>query len=143
MRGISGGEAMSAAWWLRAGAASLLLLALAAAAFVVANQCGGALASLLRLPPGGAGRLGWDLAWTLAAGALALWIVARWAPVVARAQAMLAWLALAALAVWAVANLGAEFPLWFDAGLLLGLPVLGWWAWRWAGSPRSGAKRRA
>lgn len=134
---------MTAARWLRAGAGSLLVWALAAAAFVATNGFGGELAAWLGLPPGGGGRLGWDLAWTVAAGVAALWIVARWAPAAARAQATLAWLALAAMAVWAVAKLGGEFPLWFDAGLLLALPALGWWAWRWAGSSRRSEERRA
>lgn len=132
---------MTAPRWLRGGAGSLLVWALAAAAFVAANRCGGALAAWLGLPPGGAGRLGWDLAWTLAAAAWALWLLARWAPRAARAQALLAWALLAALAVWAVTTLGGEFPLWFDAGLLLALPVLGWLGWRW-GSRRD-ANRRA
>ncbi|SDZ08809.1 hypothetical protein SAMN04487939_11557 [Lysobacter sp. yr284] len=134
---------MTAARALRLGLGSLLLLAVAAAAFVATNWTGGELAAALGLPPGGIARLGWDLAWTVAAAALALWIVARWAPVAARAQAALAWLALATMAVWAVANLGGEFPLWFDAGLLAALPVLGFGAWRWAGASRLYQERRA
>jgi len=121
---------------------SLLALILAAVAFLALNWSGGELAARLRLPPGGTPRLAWDLAWTVAAAALALWIVARWAPVAARAQAALTWLALAAMAVWAVANLGGEFPLWFDAGLLSALPALGWLGWRWSGSPRFDETRR-
>ncbi|ALN60783.1 hypothetical protein GLE_5442 [Lysobacter enzymogenes] len=128
---------------LRLGLGSLLLLALAATAFVATNWSGGELAAALGLPRGGAPRLGWDLAWTVAAGALALWIVARWAPVAARAQVALAWLALAAMAVWAVANLGGEFPLWFCDGLLAALPLLGGCAWRWAGLPRRSQRHRA
>lgn len=134
---------MTAARALRLVLGSLLLLAVAAAAFVATNWTGGELAAALGLPPGGIARLGWDLAWTVAAAALALWIVARWAPVAARAQAALAWLALATMAVWAVANLGGEFPLWFDAGLLAALPLLGWLGWRWSGSARFGESRRA
>lgn len=122
---------------------SLLAPILAAVAFLALNWSGGELAARLRLPPGGTARLAWDLAWTIAAAALALWIVARWAPVAARAQAALAWLALAAMAVWAVANLGGEFPLWFCVGLLAALPLLGGCAWRWAGLPRRNQGHRA
>lgn len=133
---------MTAMGWLRAVAGSLLAW-LAAAAFVATNWSGGELAARLGLPPGGDARLGWDLGWTVAAGAVALWIVARWAPMAARAQALLAWLLLAAATVWAVVELGGEFPSWFCAGLLLALPLLGWWGWRWGGRPQLGAKRRA
>ncbi|QWP77604.1 hypothetical protein J5226_04120 [Lysobacter sp. K5869] len=123
---------MTAPRWLRVGAGSLSLWALAATAFVAANEFGGEAAAWLGFPPGGAARLGWDLAWTLAAAALAVWLLARWAPAAARAQAMLAWALLAASGVWAVTNLGGEFPLWFDAGLLFALPVLAGCGWRWA-----------
>ncbi|QQP94937.1 hypothetical protein [Lysobacter enzymogenes] len=128
--------------WLRAIVGSLLAWSGAAAAFVAANWSGGELAARLGLPPGGDARLAWDLTWTVAAGALALWIVARWTPA-ARAQAMFAWVLLAALTVWAVATLGSEYPSWFDAALLLALPLLGVLAWRWADASRRTQKRRA
>lgn len=134
---------MTATGALRAAALSLLLWAAAAAAFVATNWSGGELAALLRLPPGGDARLGWDLAWTVAAAALALWLVARWAPAAARAQAATAWLLLAALAGWALATLGADFPRWFCVALAAALPLLGAWAWRCADAARRERKRRA
>lgn len=137
-RGGSG--AVTALRRLRLGLASLLVLAAALAAFVAGHWSGSALAAGLGLPPGGTARLGWDLAWSVAASALALWIVARWAPVAARGWAALAWASLAAAAAWAVASLGGEFPLWFDAGVLAALPLLGWWAWRCSDPRRRGAR---
>ncbi|MFK3648344.1 hypothetical protein ACI2IY_07865 [Lysobacter enzymogenes] len=133
---------MTALGGLRAIVVSLLAWVAAAAAFVAANWSGGELAARLGLPPGGDARLGWDASWTIAAAALALWIVARWAPA-ARVQAMLAWASLAALTLWAVATLGGEYPSWFDAALLLALPLLGVLAWRWADASRRTQKRRA
>ncbi|MEI2432460.1 hypothetical protein RDV84_06425 [Lysobacter yananisis] len=133
---------MTALRTLRLFLTSLLALILAAMAFLALNWSGGELAARLRLPPGGAARLSWDLAWTVAAAALALWIVARWAPVAARWQAGAAWAALTALALWAVTNLGGEFPLWFDAGLLAALPALGWLAWRWSGPARRNERQQ-
>ncbi|MET4730858.1 hypothetical protein ABIE09_004678 [Lysobacter enzymogenes] len=121
---------------MRTGAVSLLLWLAAAAAFAAINIAGGVLAVWLRLPSGGNPRLGWDLAWTVAAAAAPLWIAARWLPIAARAQAGLIWALLTAMAIWAVATLGKDFPLWFNAGLLAAQAALGWLAWRWSRRPR-------
>ena len=105
---------------------SLLAIALAAVAVVLVNQAGGWLAEWLGLPPGGNGRLAWDLGWVIASGTAGIWVTARTAPCAPRGHALVSFVLLLAAAVWAVLEMGADFPWWFCAGLVLALPLEGW-----------------
>lgn len=87
------------------------------------NQAGGALAAALALPAGGHARLGWDLAWWALSVATAQWVVARWAPVAARVQAAVFFLAVIALSGWALWTLGGDFPRAFLLAAGLGTPL--------------------
>jgi hypothetical protein len=110
---------------------SLLAMAAAAAVLVLVNLAGGEVARWLGLAPGGNARLGWDLAWTIAGGIAAIATAARCAAAAARGHA-LACLGLLGLAtVYAVVQLGGDFPRWFNAGLVLSLPLQGWLGMRW------------
>ena len=60
-------------WLLR----SCLALVLGIAALPVVNLLGGWLAQVLRLPPGGTGRLAWDLGWLAASGVAMVARIAR------------------------------------------------------------------
>lgn len=105
---------------------SPLTIALAAVAVLLVNQVGGWLAEWLGLPPGGDGRLAWDLGWVIASGTAAIWVTARTAPCAPRGHALVSLVLLSAAAVWAVFEMGADFPWWFCAGLVLALPLEGW-----------------
>jgi hypothetical protein len=102
---------------------SLLALTGAVAVLVAGTIASGELASALRLPAGGDGRLAWDLSGVILAGTLAFWVAARAAPTAPRGHARALLAAMAAVALWAVLALGADHPLWFRAGLLLSLPL--------------------
>jgi hypothetical protein len=102
---------------------SLLALGAAGAVLVAGTIASGELAALLRLPSGGDGRLAWDLSGVILAGTLAFWVATRAAPTAPRGHARVLLVAMAALALWAVLELGADHPLWFRAGLLLSLPL--------------------
>lgn len=118
------------------GAGSTLVVCFAIATLAALNLLGGWLAPWLGLARGGTWRLAWDLAWLATSCGVALWAVARWAPAARRALAWLLWLLLSAAAVWAVVNLGGDFPGWFRAGVLLMVPAL--WGWlRWLLRPQT------
>ncbi len=111
-----------------------LMLAVAALAVGVAsvpalNWAGGTLAAVLGLPVGGNARLAWDLVWLLLSVMAAVWLPARWSPLWPRALA----LCLAALLMgglcWAAWRLGGDFPRWFVAALLMGVPVAAGAGW--------------
>lgn len=105
---------------------SLLAIALALAAVVAINQLGGELADWLGLPPGGDGRLAWDLGWVIASGTAAIWVVTRAAPCAPRGHALAFFVMLLATVVWGVVRMGGDYPGWFCAGLVLTLPLQGW-----------------
>ncbi|KFN48113.1 hypothetical protein N787_06645 [Arenimonas metalli CF5-1] len=87
------------------------------------NALGGALADVMRLPAGGTLRLAWDLGWLLLSAFVAVWLPARGSPLWPRALALaLAGLWIAA-AVWAAWNLESDFPTWFVAAVLIGVPI--------------------
>lgn len=113
-------------WWLR----SCLALALGLAALPAINLLGGWLAELLRLPPGGTGRLAWDLSWLAASGVAMVTIAAALATRYRGAHACLAGLLLAVGLGWAVATVADDFPAWFQVLAILTLPLqvgLGGW----------------
>lgn len=122
---------------------SLLAIALALAAVVVINQLGGELAEWIGLPPGGDGRLAWDLGWVIASGTAAIWVTARVAPCAPRGHAGVSFVLLLAATVWAVFEMGADFPWWFCAGLALALPLEGWLGLKLALRGRSGNRTPA
>lgn len=116
--------------WLILG--SLLTMSAAVVALVSVNLIGGTLASWLGFPPGGTGRLAWDLAWAIAGGTAAIATATYCAPAAPRRHALVCFAALSIAAVYAVAQLGGDFPPWFCAGLLLSLPLQGWLGMKWA-----------
>ncbi|KRB08634.1 hypothetical protein [Lysobacter sp. Root690] len=116
--------------WLILG--SLLAMSAAVVALVSVNLIGGTLASWLGFPPGGTGRLAWDLAWAIAGGTAAIATATYCAPAAPRRHALVCFAALSIAAVYAVAQLGGDFPSWFCAGLLLSLPLQGWLGMKWA-----------
>ncbi len=105
---------------------SLLAITLAVVAVVLVNQAGGWLAEALEFPTGGDSRLAWDLGWVIASGTAAIWVTARVAPCAPRGHALVSFVLLLAAVVWAVFEIGADFPWWFCAGLVLALPLEGW-----------------
>lgn len=116
--------------WLILG--SLLAIGAAVFALVSVNFIGGTLAPWLGFPSGGTGRLAWDLAWAIAGGTAAIATATYCAPAAPRRHALVCFAALLIAAVYAVAQLGGDFPPWFCAGLLLSLPLQGWLGTRWA-----------
>lgn len=116
--------------WLTFG--SLLAMSAAMFALVAINLIGGTLAPWLGFPPGGTGRLAWDLAWTIAGGIAAIATATYCAPAAPRRHALICFVALLIAAVYAVTQLGGDFPPWFCIGLLLSLPPQGWLGAKWA-----------
>lgn len=109
---------------------SLLALALAIAAIPLVNLAGGELALLLRLPPGGDARLGYDLLWVLLAGLAGSALMVRVAAVAKTAHAWAIFAIYLALDVYVTVAAWDDFPRWFSLACLLTLPVqvwLGWW----------------
>jgi hypothetical protein len=101
-----------------------LVVAFALACVPVINAVGGALASVLRLPSGGTARLAWDLGWLLLSAFMAVWLPARWSPLWPRGLAICLaglWIGAAAWAAW---NMGSDFPTWFVAAVLVGVPIV-------------------
>lgn len=111
---------------------SLLAMVLAFVVVVLVNQTGGELADLAGFPGGGERRLAWDLACVFVAGVLAAWCAARFAPRAPRMHAGAFFVLMLVVAVLAVIQLGSDWPRWFSAGILLGLPVQVWLGARWA-----------
>lgn len=103
---------------------TLLIVAAALACVPVLNPLGGALAAQLRLPSGGTARLSWDLGWLLLSAFATVWLPARWSPLWPRGLAVCLAGLLIAAAAWAAWNLGSEFPRWFVAGVLVGVPMV-------------------
>jgi hypothetical protein len=103
---------------------STLVVAVALACVPVINGVGGALASVMRLPSGGTARLAWDLGWLLLSAFMTAWLPARWSPLWPRGLAICLaglWIGAAAWAAW---NMGSDFPTWFVAAVLVGVPVV-------------------
>ncbi|WP_290890022.1 hypothetical protein [Arenimonas sp.] len=114
---------------------TLLIVVAALACVPVLNLLGGAVAGALGLPSGGAVRLAWDLGWLLLSAFVTVWLPARWSPHWPRGLAVgLAgfWIGAAAWAAW---NMGSDFPAWFIAAVLIGLPVVAGAA-AWLGGSR-------
>lgn len=119
---------------------SLLALVLAVATMVLANHAGGAFADLTGFPQGNASRLAWDLGCFFVAGAVATGVCAGLAPRAPRAHALVFIALLLVVIVLGVARLGSDWPRWFSAGLLLGLPLQAWLGLR--GAARATARLR-
>lgn len=103
---------------------TLVIVVAALASVPLLNELGGALAVVLGLPSGGNARLAWDLGWLLVSAFVAVWLPARWSPRWPRGLAVgLAslWIGAAAWAAW---NMGSDFPAWFVAAVLIGVPVV-------------------
>lgn len=114
---------------------AVLVLAAALACVPVINGVGGVLASVMRLPSGGTARLAWDLGWLLQSVFVTVWLPARWSPLWPRGLAVcLACLWLGS-ATWAAWNMGSDFPTWFVAALMTGVPVVAGAA-AWLGASR-------
>jgi hypothetical protein len=113
---------------------SLLAMGSALAVLPLVNLAGGALADSTGFPAGGEARLAWDLGWVFIAGSLAAWVVATLAPRAARAHAAVLFALMLVIDVLAVVWVGDDWPHWFNAGVLIALPLqvgLGaWWALR-------------
>ena len=71
-------------------------------------------------------RLAWDLLGVVLPGMLAFATLAGLAPRAPRAHVVAGFVMLVAVAVWAVTVLGCDFPAWFQAALLLSLPLQAW-----------------
>jgi hypothetical protein len=112
-----------------------LAVAAALACVPVLNELGGVLAGALSLPSGGTARLAWDLGWLLLSAFLTVWLPARWSPLWPRGLAVgLAGLFIGA-AAWAAWNMGSDFPTWFVAAVLVGVPIVAGAA-AWMGGSR-------
>jgi hypothetical protein len=111
---------------------SSLAMALACVIVVAVNQGGGELAGLLGFPHGGDRRLAWDLGWVVVAGVLATWVLVKLAARAPRIHALVFFAAMLCVAVWGVMQLGDDWPRWFSAGILLGLPFEVWLGASWA-----------
>ncbi len=109
---------------LMLGLGCLGVLALGIALVPGLNQLGSLLAQTLALPPGGDGRLAWDLAWVAVSCVAALWTIARWAPAAKRVLALVVWALLAGALAWGDVQLGSDFPAWFRVGLWLMMAAL-------------------
>ncbi|AKC87103.1 hypothetical protein [Pseudoxanthomonas suwonensis] len=111
---------------------SLLAVLLAFAAVFAVNLLGSWLAAWLVLPAGGSPRLAWDLLWVVLSGIAGAWVAVRSAPCTPRGHALAFLLLMLAMDTAAVVRMGADFPLWFSAGLLLTLPLQVWLGMRLA-----------
>ena len=105
----------------------VLLAVLAGLAVMFAlNLAGSAVASALGFSAGGTARLGWDLLCVVLSGIAGTWAAVRLAPCAPRLHALAFFLLVLLMDGYAVAALGADFPEWFSAGLLLTLPLQVW-----------------
>ncbi len=109
---------------------TLLAFAWAGLALYAVNLLGAVLAGLLGFSAGGNLRLGWDLGWFLLACGIAGWGVARWSPRAPKRHVGVLLLLLLLAWGYAVWQLGTDWPLWFSAGLLVGLPLSLVWGMR-------------
>lgn len=103
--------------------ATVAVLAAGVACVPALNAAGGIAAKALGLPAGGHPRLAWDLGWLLLSVFAAAWLPARWSPLWPRGLALGLTIVLIASACWAAYRLGADFPQWFVACVLIGVPV--------------------
>jgi hypothetical protein len=119
---------------------SLMAMALAFAVVVLVTQGGGELGDFAGFPGGGEPRLAFDLCCVFVAGLAGAWVAVRLAPCAPRAHAAAFFAAMLAVAVLGVLQLGDDWPRWFSAGVVLGVPLqvgLGaWWALRRRGRAR-------
>ena len=109
---------------------SVLALALAIAAIPLVNLAGGELATLMRLPPGGDARLGYDLLWVFLAGLVGSALMVGIAAVAKTAHAWTIFAIYLVLDVYVTMVAWDDFPRWFSLACLLTLPLqvwLGWW----------------
>lgn len=110
--------------WLMRALATMAVLVAGVACMPTLNHAGGMLAAALGLPVGGHARLAWDLGWLLLSVFAAVWLPARWSPLWPRGFALGLSLMLVAGACWAAFGMGADFPHWFVAGVLIGVPLV-------------------
>lgn len=111
---------------------SLLAFVLALALLPLVNLAGGELADRFDLAGGGTGRLAWDLGWLLVSVLSSTWLLVKLAPCAPRPHALVWSALLFAMALLAVMRLGEDFPRWFIAGLLPGVPLHAWLGFRLA-----------
>jgi hypothetical protein len=111
---------------------ALLAVLAGLAAMSAIHLAGSGLATASGFPAGGPSRLGWDLLWVVLSGIAGAWVVVWLAPCAPRRHALGFFLLVLLMDGYAVAELGADFPLWFSAGLLLTLPVQVWLGMRLA-----------
>lgn len=90
------------------------------------NLAGGALATLLNLPPGGDARLAYDLLWVMLAGISSSALMVGVAAVAKTAHAWMFFALYLALAVYVAVTAWDDFPRWFTLGCLLTLPLQVW-----------------
>lgn len=109
---------------------SLLAMIAALAVLVAGIWLSGEIASWLGLPAGGEARLAWDLGGTVIPATFAFVAAARLAPGAPRWHVLALLVLLMAAATWGVWMMGADYPFWFGAGLLLALPLTAWLATR-------------
>ncbi|MCF7752416.1 hypothetical protein KQ945_16780 [Bacillus subtilis subsp. subtilis] len=102
----------------------LSLLCVVVALFVLGMVSGvaGWTAPWIGLGQGGDTRLAWDLAWTILAGVGATAFAARYAPAWPYPHGSVVWAVIVAASVYAVWDMGNDFPFWFVVALLVSLP---------------------
>lgn len=106
---------------------SLLAIITAVAVLVAGIWLSGEIAAWLGLSTGGETRLAWDLGGTVVPALLAFMVAARLAPGAPRRHVLALLLPLMAVLGWSVWTMGADYPLWFSAGLLVMLPLAACW----------------
>ena len=81
------------------------------------------LPALVGLHPDGSAQLGWDLAFTVLGGIAAIGFASRYAPAWPFLHGMAMAVLITAASLWAVWDMGNDFPRWFVGALLASLPV--------------------
>lgn len=102
---------------------SLLAVVGALLALALVTTVASWLPPLLGLHPDSAVQLVWDLAFTVLGGIAAVGFAAYYAPCWPRLHGSAIWLLIAGASLWAVWDMGSEFPRWFVVLLALFLPV--------------------
>lgn len=102
---------------------SLLALLGALLALALVTTVASWLPALIGLHPDSATQLGWDLAFTVLGGIAAIGFATRYAPAWPSVHGTVVILLITAASLWAVWDMGNEFPRWFVGALLASLPV--------------------